>query len=145
MTAALPVEAAADRYIAAWQSLSADTIDVVDAMFTDDGRFSDPFNDLRGRDEIRASFARLYAMIAEVRIEVRDRAYSGRVCYMRWRFAYTLNSGRSFDIEGMSEVHLTDSGRASAHIDHWDAASQFYEKLPVIGWLLRRIKRRLQD
>ena len=43
----------------------------------------------------------------------------------------------------MSELHFDEAGTLRAHIDHWDAAGQLYEKLPGIGWLLRRIRRRL--
>jgi hypothetical protein len=43
----------------------------------------------------------------------------------------------------MSEVQFDEAGSVRAHIDHWDAAGQLYEKLPVIGWILRRIRARL--
>jgi hypothetical protein len=27
-----------------------------------------------------------------------------------------------------------------AHQDHWDASEQFFFRLPVLGWLLRRVR-----
>ena len=43
----------------------------------------------------------------------------------------------------MSEVTLAEDGRVLAHIDHWDPAAQLYERVPVLGAVLRMIRRRL--
>jgi hypothetical protein len=43
----------------------------------------------------------------------------------------------------MSEVAFGADGRALSHIDHWDAGGQFYARLPVLGTLIRLVKRRL--
>jgi len=29
------------------------------------------------------------------------------------------------------------------HRDYWDAAQELYEKFPVIGWVLRHLRKRL--
>ena len=34
-------------------------------------------------------------------------------------------------------------GRVLSHLDHWDAGGQFYARLPVLGTLIRLVKRRL--
>ena len=41
------------------------------------------------------------------------------------------------DLEGMSEIHIGDDGLVTAHIDHWDSASQLLSRLPLIGLILR--------
>ena len=38
---------------------------------------------------------------------------------------------------------LADDGRITLHRDYWDAAEELYEKLPVIGTLMRWLRRRL--
>jgi hypothetical protein len=43
----------------------------------------------------------------------------------------------------MTEVHFDQSGKVAAHLDHWDAASQLYEHVPLLGGVLRIIRRRL--
>jgi hypothetical protein len=42
----------------------------------------------------------------------------------------------------MSELRFAADGRVREHIDHWDAAAQVYERLPLIGGLMRLIRRR---
>jgi len=139
---------AADRYAAFWQSLSLSSLDRLPKFMMPDIHFRDPFNDLRGLPAVAKAFAKLYGMIRDVDVVIHDRAFGtahldGSVCYLRWTFAYSLRSGKQLSIDGMSEVHLTADGRAAIHIDHWDAAGQVYEKFPVIGPILRTIRRRI--
>jgi hypothetical protein len=42
----------------------------------------------------------------------------------------------------LSEVAVRD-GKVSSHIDYYDAASNIYERLPVLRWLVRLIKKRV--
>jgi hypothetical protein len=37
---------------------------------------------------------------------------------------------------------LDEAGRITLHRDYWDAAEELYEKLPLIGGLMRWLKRR---
>lgn len=46
-------------------------------------------------------------------------------------------------IDGVSEVRFDSVGLITAHIDYWDAARQLYEKLPLLGGVLRMIRHRL--
>jgi hypothetical protein len=43
---------------------------------------------------------------------------------------------------GGSHLQLDGEGRITLHRDYWDAAEELYEKLPVIGGLMRWLKRR---
>ena len=43
-----------------------------------------------------------------------------------------------------SHLRFAADGRIAYHRDYWDAAEEVYEKVPLLGGLLRRIKRRLQ-
>jgi hypothetical protein len=37
---------------------------------------------------------------------------------------------------------LDEAGRITVHRDYWDAAEELYEKLPLVGRLMRWLKRR---
>ena len=37
---------------------------------------------------------------------------------------------------------LDEAGRITLHRDYWDAAEELYEKLPLVGGLMRWLKRR---
>lgn len=132
------------NYIAVFETLGPGRLDELVTLCTEDVRFVDPFNDVKGRRRFREVFAKMFEDLGDVHIHVKDWAVSGKVAYLRWSFAFRpKKSGVLWTIEGMSELHFDEAGSLSAHIDHWDAAAQLYEKLPVLGWVLRQIRRRL--
>ena len=110
-------------------------------------RFRDPFNDVRGVERMIAIFQAGFADTQEMRFEVVDVARNGRRGFILWRMLFRpkrVGGEQPWTVDGVSEVELTAEGKVAAHLDHWDAASQFYERLPVLGFLLRLVKRRLQ-
>lgn len=142
MSATSP-EAAADRYVAWWQGLP-DTLGETQRIFAPAGQFVDPFSDISGNDAIERHLRKGYGKLHDVRITVEDRAFSGRICYLRWSFAFRLGQrSRRREIIGMSEVHFDEGGAVTLHYDHWDAASQVYEQIPLLSSLLRQIKSRI--
>jgi len=40
-----------------------------------------------------------------------------------------------------THVRFASDGRVNFHRDHWDAAEEPYEKLPLLGSLMRALKR----
>jgi len=43
-------------------------------------------------------------------------------------------------INGGSHLMFSREGLVNYHRDYWDAAEELYEKIPILGWFLRRIK-----
>ncbi len=133
-----------DRYVDFFERLTPERLDELPSLCATDVHFKDPFNDARGIAHMRRVFERMYADVEAPRFEVIDRALSvdHRICYLRWVFTgHTRKT--TIAIEGVSEVHFDKNGLATAHIDHWDAAGQLYEQLPIVGQVLRRVRRKL--
>jgi hypothetical protein len=103
--------------------------------------FKDPFNDVRGVDAMIRVVTALFDH-GTPRFEVLDQAVSPHAGYLLWRCTIAREGHLPRIVEGMSEIRFDGQGRAIDHVDHWDAGAQFYERLPVIGTVLRLIKRR---
>jgi len=111
------------------------------AIATEDVRFRDPFNDLRGIEPLRRLLAHTREQIPGARFEVLDSAWSEPNAYLKWRMTARVRVIGDWRVEGMSEVRFAPDGRVAEHQDHWDAAAQFYGRLPLIGPLLRWLGR----
>jgi steroid delta-isomerase len=131
-----------ERYRAFLETLSLDTLDRLSDHVTPDVRFKDPFNDVRGADAMARIFRHMFASVDNIRFTVDHSMASGDTSLMSWRFQGML-SGRQWSFEGSSVLRFAPDGRVAEHVDHWDAAGQFYERFPVIGWLLAALRRRL--
>ena len=134
-------------YVDAFTSLTPENLDQLVALVADDVRFVDPFNDARGRAAFRAIFTHMFETTIDPIFTVSDIAISTgknpHIAYIRWRMT-ARTKGRpslNLDLAGMSEVHINEQGLVTAHIDHWDSASQLLARLPFIGWLVRRLLR----
>lgn len=141
-----PLLEAARAYRRYFERLSPQTVGELRALAAPGMHFRDPFNDLIGADKVVRSLELGYEHVEHMRFEFLDEAWSGRTCYYRWRFFFRpkrFSGGRDWIIEGMSEVRFDEAGLVVEHLDHWDAASQFYARLPVLGRLIDLVRRRV--
>ena len=103
-------------------------------------RFIDPFNDLKGRPALRVLLEHTKQQLKDLHFDITDTAMSGNRVYVKWNMTARLKFFGEWRVEGVSEIEFDEEGRVSLHRDHWDSARQFYEKIPIIGWLLRRLR-----
>lgn len=134
-----------DRYAAFFAALRPEDLARFDEVFTPDAKFSDPFNTVEGVAQVQAVFAHMYTQCAEARFEVIEAVEQGNVGYLRWRFHFRLKRDQQMrrPVEGVSRVVLAEDGRVSEHVDYWDAAGELYTQFPIIGGLMRWLRRRL--
>jgi hypothetical protein len=86
----------------------------------------------------------MFVALENPRFEIRDVVVQGDQCFLTWDFRFRmrrLNTGEQC-IRGGSHLKLAPDGRIADHRDYWDAAEELYEKLPVLGSLMRWLKRR---
>jgi hypothetical protein len=140
----MEIGAAIDRYVRFYETMTPDTLRDIESVVTPGVRFKDPFNDVRGSAAMAACLALAYRH-GVPRFEVLDRAAGERAGYLLWRYTSTPHGATqpAWVIEGMSEVRFAPDGRVSEHIDHWDSGEQFYRRLPILGWLIGLVLKRL--
>lgn len=137
--------AATERLCAFFETLTPHSLGQIDALYTPDARFKDPFNTVRGHAAIRGVFEHMFASLHDPRFVVTQRIVDGAQVFLVWEFRFRF---RRFDtvteqvIRGGSHLQLAADGRIADHRDYWDAAEELYEKLPGIGALMRWLKRR---
>jgi hypothetical protein len=125
--------------------LTPETLGQLADVMTEDVHFVDPFNDVRGLEAVERVFLHMFDSLQNPTFKVSHAAMSAGPDprgLMLWEMTSSLN-GKPYNIVGMSEIAFAADGRVCSHIDHWDAGRQFYERLPVIGWILRLIRARL--
>ena len=145
MSAPADPRAAVDRLCHFFETLSPQRLESIGAYYTDDARFKDPFNEVRGPAAIRGIFDHMYRNLHAPRFVVTQRVVDGAQCFLAWEFRFRF---QRFDtqteqvIRGGSHLLMAADGRIADHRDYWDAAEELYEKLPLVGGLMRWLKRR---
>jgi ketosteroid isomerase-like protein len=140
-----PNHAAAARVVDFFETLSPASLARLDAFYTPDAYFKDPFNEVRGLAAVRGIFSHMYDALEQPRFVVTGRIVDGDQCFLTWTFEFRF---KNFDratlqtVRGGSHLKFTADGLIDFHRDYWDAAEELYEKLPVVGGLMRWLKKR---
>jgi hypothetical protein len=127
-------------YIDFYEQMTRADLARLPAIFTQQARFKDPFNDVYGVERISTIFHHMFNTLTAPRFIVEESILDGDVAYIKWQFTGSLKS-KAFKLTGVSRVVFDEEGLVSEHIDYWDASEQFYMKLPIIGGLLRLIRK----
>jgi len=136
-------EPSAAALIKAWfEALSLETLATIDSVYAPDAHFVDPFNDVRGVTAIRTIYAHMFENLGEPRFLVTDVIEQDQRIFMGWQFRFQWR-GRPFDVQGATRFLIDDNGRIEQHQDYWDPSQGIYEKLPILGPILRGLRRRM--
>ena len=127
-----------------FETLTPAALERLDQLYAPDARFKDPFNEVTGVPAIRAIFAGMYRQVDRPRFVVTRSFGQGDDAFLAWdfRFCFKGDADREQTIRGATHIQFSVDGRVALHRDYWDAAEELYEKLPVVGSLMRWLKRR---
>jgi steroid Delta-isomerase len=132
------------RIVTLFETLTPADCTRLGEFYASDARFKDPFNEVRGIAAVQEVFRHMFVALDEPRFVVRDILVQGDACFLSWDFMFRFKrySREMQTIRGASHLVLDAQGRITLHRDYWDAAEELYEKLPLVGALMRWLKRR---
>ena len=91
---------------------------------------------------MRQVYQHMFETLVEPRFVITSKLIESGNAFMTWRFLFTLR-GKAYVIEGGTHFVLDEQGLIAMHRDYWDAAQELYEKIPVLGAVLRGLRRKL--
>ena len=144
MNAVDPLDPTTRRIADYFEQLKPADLARLGEIYTEDARFKDPFNEVTGVPDIRRVFEHMFASLDGPRFVVHEVILQGPQCFLSWDFLFRMRRFERSEqrIRGGSHLQLAPDGRIAMHRDYWDAAEELYEKLPLLGGLMRWLKRR---
>ena len=139
------IEHALPRLISFYETLKPDSLDQLLSIYSEDAYFQDPFNEVHNNLAIKAIFLRMFDDLQHPRFTVLNSFSNGQEAMLLWTMSFSIKRwqpARQMTIHGTSHLRFDHDGRVCYHRDYWDAAHELYIHLPIIGGLLRFIKRR---
>ena len=140
--------AASERIAQFFETLQPVDLPKLAQLYSQDARFKDPFNDVTGVPAIMAIFEHMFVNLHEPRFVVTERVVQGEQCVLVWEFHFRFKTVRPAEwqrILGASHLRFDAQGQVTLHRDYWDAAEELYEKLPVVGSVMRWLKKRAAE
>jgi ketosteroid isomerase-like protein len=144
MPSSITTDARVARVIAAFETLQPGDVANLGALYTEDARFKDPFNEVQGHAALQRVFSHMFVALDEPRFVVTEAIVQGDRCFLVWDFLFRFKrwTREPQAVRGGSHLVFAPDGRIARHRDYWDAAEELYEKLPAVGALMRWLKRR---
>ena len=128
-----------DDLVGFFETLTPQSLERFAEFYAADAWFKDPFNEVRGVTAIRRIFDHMFRQVENPCFVVTERLAEVDRAMLVWEFRFS-RQGRPQIIRGASHLHFDAEGRVISHRDYWDAAEELYMTLPVIGWLMRRLR-----
>ncbi len=136
---------ALDRLVQFYEGMSEASVAAdLPGIYAADACFKDPFNDVCGIGPITTIFLHMYEQVDAPRFAVLCTVQQGSDAFLTWEFTFRMRrfaSGTQV-IRGATHIRFNEQGLVALHRDYWDAAEELYEKLPLVGSVMRWLKRR---
>lgn len=144
-----PEEAAAierfKRFFADFSPAKIATL--LDATYAPDAWFNDTLKTVRGREALREYLKHSAEAVESCTVVVDDVVRTAANDYQaRWTMTIRFKrfkKGQDTVTIGISLLRFDAEGLVALHQDFWDSTQGLFEHIPVVGWLIGKIKKRL--
>lgn len=135
-----------DALIEFFHGLTPESVARFPEFYSADACFKDPFNEVRGVAAVQSVFSHMFEQVGEPRFVVSEKVVDDGGAMLIWTFSFRAarwGGGGTQVIRGVSHLRFDAAGKVIYHRDYWDAAEELYLKLPVVGILMRGLRRAL--
>jgi hypothetical protein len=137
--------AAIEGFVSLYTTYTEDNIKKhVHDLYAQDAYYRDSFTEMQEVENIASYLIQGTHIMHDLTFDLRDVAVHDGNYYFRWitRFSQKRKKDEVTHLPGMSHVRFNKEGKIVFHQDFWDAGV-IYEKLPVVGFFIRWLKKRM--
>ncbi|WP_051216225.1 nuclear transport factor 2 family protein [Ferrimonas futtsuensis] len=131
------------RFVALYEELDHRQLHRLGELYHPQARFIDPLHTVDGLDNLTRYFEGLYRNLKQCRITIHDQLVTDTAAALYWTMEIEhsrLNGGQRVVLDGHS--HLKFGTLVHYHRDYFDAGQMLYEQLPLLGTLVKAVKRK---
>ena len=136
-------EESLQQLIRFFEKIDTGSVGQLAQVYSEDVFFKDPFNEVRGLPDVVQIFSHMFEQVDNPRFVVTNHVLQGDQAFLTWDFLFRMKRFSTAEqcIRGATHLRFGPDGKANFHRDYWDAAEELYEKLPLLGSLMRGLKR----
>lgn len=138
-------QAAIELFVSLYTTYTEDNVRRhVRDLYAQDAYYRDSFTEMHGIDNIEAYLIQGTHIMHNLTFDLQDVAVHDGNYYFRWitRFSQKRKKDEVTHLPGVSHVRFNKEGKIIFHQDFWDAGV-IYERLPVVGFFIRWLKKRM--
>lgn len=132
------------NFIDVYQLLRVDNLGQLKQIYHTDIHFKDPMHEIKGFTALEAYFTQLYTHLTSCDFIITDVLSDQETAAIYWEMRFThkqLNKGKSVLVAGHSHLKGGIDG-VYYHRDYVDLGAMLYEHIPLVGCVIKAIKKR---
>jgi hypothetical protein len=133
-----------ERIAAYFETLTRASLTQLPELYHVQAYFKDPFNEVRGVAAIEHIFLHMFSQVKNPRFKIISGVAQQQDAWLEWNFLFELNQ-QSWVVRGATKLVFDAQGKITIHRDFWDTGEELYSKLPLIGWLMRLLRKKLSS
>ncbi len=134
-----------DEFCQYYAELDQKPLSQLEQIYSDDIQFCDPVHCIHGIAIFTRYFEELMQQVQRCRFDIEQVVEQDQEAYVRWVMNFQhprLNGGQLISVPGVS--HLRFAEKIHYHCDYYDLGAMLYEHIPLLGTLVKGIKKRLK-
>lgn len=136
-----------DRFVDYYSGLDKQPVALLATLYAEDAILLDPFGEHNGLFAIQRYFTHLLANVNTCRFTIDPPLCDTQRFAVTWTMYWShprIAGGKLCALPGCSMVE-THNDRVIRQRDYYDAGEMIYEHLPLLGWAVRGVKRRIHS
>ncbi|WP_260258750.1 nuclear transport factor 2 family protein [Vibrio intestinalis] len=128
-----------------YKQLDGEHLHLLEEIYHPDVVFEDAAHRIEGRESLYHYFETLYLNVNKCVFHISETHQSGDKGFIVWVMELQhpkLNGGDAISVHGVTHLSFADK-QVIYHRDYFDLGEMLYEQLPLLGGVIRAIKRRL--
>jgi len=125
------------RYVNSYENLTPHSIPNLINCLHKNFVFVDPFNTIKGKENFELFLEKMFSRVKNPKFKIKFTLKKKNQVLIKWNFK-CLALKNKIDFDGVSEVILKDN-KVFKHIDYWDSGRNIYGKIPLLGFIFRKI------
>jgi hypothetical protein len=133
-----------DDFCRVYQGLDKNNLSQLGLVYSDNINFIDALHNLKGLDQLSDYFSHLYGHLLYCNFNIEEVIQEEGKASIIWTMQYAhpkINKGKAIFVNGSS--HLKFNEKIYYHRDFLDMGQMLYEHLPLLGGVIRTLKKRV--
>lgn len=129
-----------------FNKLNKNNMQVLDRFYDNEIVFEDPLGKIQGLQNMHSYYGNMYENVTNIYFDFTDEVIAGDTHVVVWTmhlWAKGLNKGKEVILDGNSLIRFGPGGKVIYHRDYFDMGAFIYEYIPVLGWAVGKVKKRL--
>ena len=116
----------------------------LDEIYSDNVLFKDPIHEINGIENLKSYFRKLNKNLIQGSFLFTDETIIENKAYLSWEMNLKLKKPRkTIKVSGISVLIFEE--KITTHQDYFDAGALFYEHIPLLGGIIRFLKKKLEN